>query len=245
MTHPFNQPGYKRLLFYKLASIAFTIGWEFVPIYYNKHEDARQRDQIKQALRSYKQNLVEGSSKRSLSSMLKLYDVSKSSSMEAIEDFEDILNFEELTRWHKQNSRLTKLRYHIESYPSPPPSPSNPSISSIKKVLGGIKGQEVVEAVVNYEIDLLVRGGYLLDKQINAVETKHTREGGYRENLLVRRLNYKKHQGPQDMKFDLSRNPVYPGCVNHILMKYTTMKTNNRVAFFQLNHFHLQSKHYQ
>jgi four helix bundle suffix protein len=46
--------------------------------------------------------------------------------------------------------------------------------------------------VVNYLIDLLTRSGYLLDRQINAVEEKHQREGGYRENLLKKRLEYKK-----------------------------------------------------
>lgn len=41
--------------------------------------------------------------------------------------------------------------------------------------------------MVNYLIDLLTRSGYLLDKQINAIEDKHQREGGYNENLLKKR----------------------------------------------------------
>jgi four helix bundle suffix protein len=45
---------------------------------------------------------------------------------------------------------------------------------------------------VNYEIDLLIRSGYLLDKQMNALEEKHTKEGGYNENLLKKRLSYRK-----------------------------------------------------
>lgn len=76
------EAGYKQLISYKLARIAFDLGWDFVPKYYSKYEDHRQRDQIKQALRSYKQNIVEGSSERSLSSKLKLYDVAKASAME-------------------------------------------------------------------------------------------------------------------------------------------------------------------
>jgi len=43
--------GYKHLISYKLARIAFDLGWDFVPKYYSKHEYSRQRDQIKQALR--------------------------------------------------------------------------------------------------------------------------------------------------------------------------------------------------
>lgn len=191
--------GYKSLISYKLARISFDLGWDFVPKYYNRIEDSRQRDQIKQALRSHKQNIVEGSSERSLSLKLKLYDVSKASGMEALEDFEDILRFERLARWSKDDSRLRKLRQIFEGYPSYPSNSSTPPFPSVKAVteaLGGIEGKEGLEATVNYLIDLLTRSGYLMDKQINAVEEKHTKEGGYRENLLRKRLVYKKSFQP-------------------------------------------------
>lgn len=193
------EAGYKQLFSYKLAQIAFLIGWGFVPLYYHKYEDHRQRDQIKQALRSNKQNIVEGSSERSLSSKLKLYDVAKSSGMEALEDFEDILRLENLPQWKKEDYRLRKLRQTMEGYPSISSNPSTPpyppTTASIKVVLGiskeGLGGKEGIEGIVNYLIDVLIRAGYLLDKQINAVERKHETEGGYSENLLKKRLAYK------------------------------------------------------
>lgn len=187
------EAGYKSLISYKLSNIAFILGWEFVPLYYSKYEDGRQRDQIKQALRSNKQNIVEGSSERSLSSKLKLYDVAKSSGMEALEDFEDVLKLEKLAKWSKEDYRLKKLRQLFESYPYPT-TPPPPSISLLKKELGELEGKEGLEAVVNYLIDLLVRSGYMLDKQINALEIKHQTEGGYNENLLRKRLDYRKNQ---------------------------------------------------
>ena len=189
------EAGYKSLISYKLSRIAFDLGWDFVPQYYNRIEDSRQRDQIKQALRSHKQNIVEGSAERSLSSKLKLYDVAKASGMEALEDLEDILRFEKLTRWSKDDLRLKKLRQIFEGYPSYPsesPIPSRPSVTRVHEVLGGLEGKEGLGAVVNYLIDLLTRSGYLLDRQINAVEEKHQREGGYNENLLRKRLEYKR-----------------------------------------------------
>ena len=184
------ESGFKSLISYKLANIAFLLGWEFVPSYYHKMEDSRQRDQIKQALRSHKQNIVEGSGSRSLSTKITLYSVSKSSGMEALEDFEDILKLEGLTRWVKSDPRLKKLRQLFEGYPNPS-NPPNPSCSLLKKELGGLEGKEGLEAVVNYLIDVLVRGGYLLDLQIRALELKHEREGGYKENLLKKRLEYR------------------------------------------------------
>lgn len=186
--------GYKNLISYKLARIAFDLGWDFVPKYYCRIEDSRQRDQIKQALRSHKQNIVEGSSERSLSSKLKLYDVSKSSGMEALEDFEDILRFEKLPRWNKDDLRFRKLRQVFEGYPNLSNSsiPPIPSVAAVTKASGGLEGQEGLEVVVNYLVDLLTRSGYLLDRQINAVEEKHMKEGGYNEKLLQRRLEYKR-----------------------------------------------------
>lgn len=82
-----SEVGYKQLLSYKLADIAFILGWEFVPTYYPNRDEGRQRDQIKQALRSHMQNIVEGSSERSISAKLKLYDVAKSSGAEALKIF--------------------------------------------------------------------------------------------------------------------------------------------------------------
>lgn len=189
------EAGYKSLISYKLAQIAFDLGWDFVPTYYKKFEDSRQRDKIKQALRSHKQNIVEGSAERSLSSKLKLYDVAKSSGMEALEDFEDILRLVGLSRWSKDDQRLKKLRQNFEGYPSYPsnsPTPSRPSVKAVTEVLGGLEGKEGLEVVVNYLIDLLTRSGYLLDRQINAVEEKHQREGGYNEKLLRKRLDYRR-----------------------------------------------------
>lgn len=189
------EAGFKKLISYQLARIAFDLGWDFIPKYYRRIEDGRQRDQTKQALRSHKQNIVEGSSERSLSRKLNLYDVAKSSGMEALEDFEDILRFEELPRWKKDDPRLKKLRQTFEGYPSNPSRPSpppRPSVKAVREVLGGLEGKEGIEATINYLIDLLTRSGYLLDRQINAVEEKHRREGGYNENLLKKRLEYKR-----------------------------------------------------
>jgi four helix bundle suffix protein len=199
------EAGYKSLITYKLSLIAFTIGWEFVPEYYFKYEDSRQRDQIKQALRSLKQNIVEGSSERSLSTKLKLYDVAKSSGMEACEDFEDILRLQKLSIWNKNDFRLSKLRQIIEGYPKPNPSmpsyPSSPSVSLVLETLRirGNRGnrrirenKEGIEAVCNYLVDVLIRCGSLLDRQINSVEELHKKVGGYSENLYKKRVEYRK-----------------------------------------------------
>lgn len=108
--------------------------------------------------------------------------------MEAREDFEDILRRLGLSRWSKDDPMLVKLRQIFESTPST--SPSLPSVSLwVRKELERKGG---LEEIVNYELDLLIRCGYLLDQQIRAVEKKHMEEGGYNENLLKKRLEYRR-----------------------------------------------------
>ena len=195
-------PYYKTLLSYKLSEIAFNLGWEFTPLYYFKIEDSRQRDQIKQALRSFKQNIVEGTTDKSLSSKLKLYDVARASDAEAIEDFEDILKMEGLLRWDQKDNRLVKIRSVVESSSVSSLSLGS-SLSSVRGAFGlrRLRGERVlrreeIEIIVNYILDVLVRAGYLLDRQIKAVEEKHRTVGGYSENLLKRRLQYRNYHAP-------------------------------------------------
>lgn len=193
-----NEPGYKSLISYNLAQTAFDLGWDFVPRYFSKIEDSRQRDQIKQALRSLKQNIVEGSEKIDLASKLNLYSVARASLAEALEDFEDILRLGRLPKWQKDDLRLQKFQRLFESRPASPSSPSRPSctVKEVKEALGGPSdlSREAVEAAANYEIDLLIRAGFLLDRQIKALEEKHQTEGDYRENLRNKRNEYLKNQ---------------------------------------------------
>jgi four helix bundle suffix protein len=207
---------YKNLITYNLSKIAFILTWEFVPVYYYHVEDARQRDQMKQAARSDKQNIVEGSEERSLSSKLMLYCVARASMSELLEDYEDILDLEGLPKWDKTDPRFYKIRGVFESpSPSGPSSPSCPSCASVVQVILGTRRnrgtrgtrqtmgvgtrgtrwtRSEVDIIVNYIIDVLIRGNYLLDQQINAVEKKHQIEGGYKENLLKKRLEYRRGQ---------------------------------------------------
>ena len=186
---------YQKLCSYKNSRILFDLTWEFADMYYAGKEYARQRDQMKQAVRSTKQNIVEGSEERSLSSTLKLYDVARASVGELQEDYGDIMRKDNVLRWDKNDPRLRKLQHFFES----PSSPSYSSCSSVLSVVRGERGdrgirwdKEDVEIIVNYCVDLCIRTKYLLDQQIRAVEKKHETEGGYRENLLRKRLRYRK-----------------------------------------------------
>lgn len=198
---------HKKLLSYKLSKIAFDLTWELTSILYPTFEDSRQRSQLKQAARSLKQNIVEGSEERSLSSKLKLWDVARSSGGDLIEDCEDFIRLHNLPHWHKDDARLARLRASLEGYhPSRRPGssvtsgspPSRVTVGDVLQVVGGTKStrgtrltKEEQEIVLNYLLDVLIRCGYLLDKQINAIEKKHQTEGGYTEKLYRKRQQYR------------------------------------------------------
>lgn len=203
--------GYKNLLSYKLAKIAFDLTWELAPIIYPAPEDSRQRSQLKQAARSLKQNNVEGSEERSLSSKLKLWDVARSSCGELIEDCEDFIRHNNIPRWHKDDPRLVRLRASLEGYRprsissstsgTPGTPPTKVTVASVLQTVRGVRStvgtrrirltKEELEIVLNYLLDVLIRCGYLLDRQIDAIEKKHQTEGGYTEKLYRKRQQYR------------------------------------------------------
>jgi len=205
--------GYKKLLSYKLATIAYDLTWEMASLIYPAYEDGRQRSQLKQAARSLKQNIVEGSEERSLSSKLKLWDVARSSGGELIEDCEDFLRQHNIPRWRKDDARLVRLRASLEGYRPSHPFPRSGSsrtsctsatppprvtVAAVLQTAGGTRSnrgtrltKEELEIVLNYLLDVLIRCGYLLDKQINAIERKHQTEGGYTEQLYRKRKQFR------------------------------------------------------
>ena len=86
--------GYKKLIVYWLATTIYDLTVVFCDRYIDKR--SRTHDQMVQAARSGKQNIVEGSVGRSMEGNLKLSDVSRNSYGELLEDFEDYLRIGDL-----------------------------------------------------------------------------------------------------------------------------------------------------
>lgn len=80
-------PGYKYLKTYQLAVVIFDLTMEFVRLYIDSR--SRTKDQMEQAVRSGKQNIVEGYLEKSLKMYIKLVGVSRGSFGELLEDFLD------------------------------------------------------------------------------------------------------------------------------------------------------------
>ena len=109
-----NIGNYKNLLTYKKAVIIYDIMYYFCTNYLEKKD--RTVDQMIQAARSGKQNIVEGcaAAPTSAKTEIKLTNVAKASLEELLEDYEDYLLFRQLKRLEedfKKNGGFSERLY--------------------------------------------------------------------------------------------------------------------------------------
>jgi four helix bundle suffix protein len=168
---------YKTLKSYEQATIIYDFTVEFCRLYIDKK--SRTYDQMEQAARSGKQNIVEGSSNRaSEKSELKLIGIARASFQELLEDYEDFLRQRNLRQWPKDDleaREILALAYKSnKSYRTYRTYISDPALAA------------------NYAICLINQVNFLLDRQIFALEREFVKQGGYTEKLFRQRENEKK-----------------------------------------------------
>ncbi len=176
----------KKLLSYRYAEIIFDLGYEFVKKYIDYK--SRTKDQLEQALRSGKQNIVEGVSVgfTSKSSEIKLLGVSKGSFEEAQSDFEDYLRVNNLETYLKTDPKVTKFRqqaYQLSNLNN---------LSSLGYLIEKPKLPGNPQDDANFLLTLCHIVTFLLDKQIKASIAKFEKEGGISEKLRADRIKYLK-----------------------------------------------------
>ena len=178
MTEHFIPPhgGYEKLLSYQKAKIVFDGTVKFCERFVEKRD--RTFDQIVQAARSGKQNIIEGTmaSGTSKETEIKLLGVARASLEELLEDYRDFLRVRDAQLWEKnsrealfvrklgaqKNTTYESYRTYIESRPP--------------------------EIVANILICLIHQTNYLLDKQLRQLEKAFVEEGGLRERMTRARL---------------------------------------------------------
>ena len=95
--------GYQKLLSYQKAEIVFDATVYFCDHFIDRH--SRTHDQMVQAARSGKQNIIEGSmaSGTSKETEIKLTNVARASQEELLADYRDFLRSRGLTEWTKDH----------------------------------------------------------------------------------------------------------------------------------------------
>lgn len=105
-----TQVNWKDLWFYQKSEVLFQLTFVFCEHFLPKYGD-RTVDQMIQAARSGKQNIVEGLADGTVSTemMLKLLNVGRSSLKELQEEFSDYLISRRLTVWDKRHERFDAM----------------------------------------------------------------------------------------------------------------------------------------
>jgi four helix bundle suffix protein len=104
-----KQSNWENLYFYQKSQVLYQLTFVFVQRYLKRGD--RTIDQMVQAARSGKQNIVEGSADgvTSMEMEIKLMNVARSSIKELKEDYEDYLVSRQLRLWQKNHPRYDKM----------------------------------------------------------------------------------------------------------------------------------------
>ncbi len=201
MSSSFIQPngGYKDLKSYQKSLVIFRATRYFCKRFLNG--DHRQIDQMVQAARSGKQNIVEGSlaSATSKQSEIHLTNVAKASLGELKEDYEDFLNERGLPLWDKNHPHakaLSKLsRESVEAY------------DTYRSYIE----HESPEVAANTIRHLCIQDIVILGRQIRHLEQKFLREGGTKEQMTAARLEARA-EASQEEQGEQPASPACPAC---------------------------------
>lgn len=175
-------PKYKYLLTYRYAEIIYDLNSEFCAKYISKM--SRTYDQMVQAARSGKQNIVEavGESDTTKKNEIKLLGYAKGSFEELLADYEDFSRNNKLEIYPKESVKVL----HFRQYGYRLSNLSN--LGNLGNLLEQAKLPALPEEAANLLITLTHMETYLLDKQITAMIAKFQKEGGFSEQLLRGRL---------------------------------------------------------
>lgn len=174
--------GYQQLLSYQKAEIVYDATVYFCDRFIDRR--SRTHDQMVQAARSGKQNIIEGSmaSGTSKETEIKLTNVARASLEELLADYRDFLRTRGLTEWTKDHPYAKRLR-ELNRTPG----------SSFETFRKGI--ENVDPAIpANIIIGLIRVTSYLLDRQLKQLEQAFLREGGLRERMTSARLEARRKE---------------------------------------------------
>ena len=174
-----NNNLYRNLIAYRKAVVIYDLTYYFCERFITIGD--RTKDQMVQAARSGKQNIVEGkaASLTSAETHLKLLGVARSSFQELLEDYYDYLRTRKLRIWETDSKEVEAMRELGLSH----------SDSNFFLELAESRNDEVI---ANMAIVLLYQEDVLLRKHIEKQIKRFVDDGGFRESLTKARKDKKR-----------------------------------------------------
>lgn len=180
-SHPIIPPrgDYQTLHSFHKAEVVYDLTFRFAHKYLAKGD--RTVDQMIQAARSGKKNILEGS-KAALTSKeteIKLTSVGRASLEELLDDYRDYLRVREHREWDKNSKEALFVRQLGRT---------TPQTYELSREFVETRPPEVI---ANIAICLIHQANYLLDQQLRALEKDFLNQGGLRERMFKARLAHR------------------------------------------------------
>jgi four helix bundle suffix protein len=177
--------GYQDLLSYQKALIVYDATLHFCNRFFSKFD--RTREQMIQAARSGKQNILEGSeaSGTSKETEIKLTNTARASLKELLEDYRDFMRTRRIEEWKPNHPYAQRLRQLNRT--------SGANYDTFRKAIEHRDPAICANAIAG----LIKVTCYLLDRQLARLEQDFLKEGGLRERMTRARIAARTKQRPQ------------------------------------------------
>ena len=177
-----TQANWKNLWFYQKTVVLYQMTYVFTRRFLPFYGD-RTVDQMVQAARSGKQNIVEGSADgvTSMELELKLLNVARASIQELLEDYEDYIISHKLVKWTKDHPRFNGLLSFCRNHNL---------LSDYEPYFNKWTNEEMC----NIGISLCRMVDKMLMTYQKKKENEFIKEGGIKERMTAARLNYRNQQ---------------------------------------------------
>lgn len=167
---------YKRLLSYQKADVIYCLTYYFVERYIRYND--RTKDQMLQAARSGKQNIIEGcaASVTSAKTEIRLVNVAKASLQELLEDYEDYLKTRGHRQWEERSVEWEAMR-------------NLGRVHNDAAFYMNLAQTRPPETIANMCIVLIKQADFLLFRQLKRLERDFLDHGGFSEKMAKLRNN--------------------------------------------------------
>ena len=182
ITPDFARPktSYRKLYAFQKAEAIYDLTYYFLAGHIAKND--RTYDQMLQAARSGKQNIVEGRTDAASSAEMeiKLYGVARGSLHELLNDYLDYMRTRNISIWGLQNPRLQKLRQVCKAHND---------TAYFMELAPKLNDEELCNMLVT----LVYQTISMIGKMIDLVKRDFLSKGGIKEQMHKARIDYRKH----------------------------------------------------
>lgn len=169
---------YRKLYVFQKAEAIYDLTYIFLQGRIAKSD--RTYDQMLQAARSGKQNIVEGRSDAATSAEMeiRLFGVARGSLHELLNDYEDYMRTRSVAFWQKDNPRYGKLLTFCRTH----------NATADYTILAPRMDDE---AFCNLMLTLIHQTVSMLGKMIDKIKEDFLHNGGIKEQMYAARINYR------------------------------------------------------